>query len=302
METPFITKKSLSASYESLEMIWKTLGGYISRGIEKTSKREVILKIEYEHAKPESLFFEAVFYKMLWENASAENYIPRFYGYFSDTEAPIYYMETDLLGNTLEEVFKMCNNKFSLKTILILGEQMISILDFIHSQGIVHRDFKPANLVFGRKEKKNRLFLIDFEISENLIKDGKHIPYDDFDDFIGSLYYASVNAHYGVLPTRRDDLSGLAYIFLKLLKGKLPWEDEKEYMKVSEMKRYTTSAKLFEGFPEEFAILYDYAYNMWFEVKPDYDYVRKLFGDLYKKMGFDNEPKGEFEWNSIIKE
>ena len=72
----------------------------------------------------------------------------------------------------------------------------------------------------NRKEKKIR-FLIDFELSEKAIrKYGKLIPYDGLDEFFGSLMYALVNAHYGVFQTRSDGIFGLAYVLLKLLKGR----------------------------------------------------------------------------------
>jgi calcium-dependent protein kinase len=32
--------------------------------------------------------------------------------------------------------------------------------------GIIHRDFKPANLVFVKKEDPNTMFLIDFGIAK----------------------------------------------------------------------------------------------------------------------------------------
>ena len=52
-------------------------------------------------------------------------------------------MVMELLGPNLEELFEMCHYKFSHKTIAMLGLQLLTRLEKIHSQGLVHRDVKP---------------------------------------------------------------------------------------------------------------------------------------------------------------
>jgi serine/threonine protein kinase len=58
-------------------------------------------------------------------------------------------MAIDLLGPSLEKLFNMCNKKFDLKTVLMIGIQMIERIQFLHSKGILHRDVKPDNFVIG---------------------------------------------------------------------------------------------------------------------------------------------------------
>jgi hypothetical protein len=44
---------------------------------------------------------------------------------------------------------------------------------------------------------------------------------------------------------------------------------------------------LCKGFPEEFATFFNYSRKLKFEEKPDYAYLRKLFKDLFFRMGYE---------------
>lgn len=52
---------------------------------------------------------------------------------------------------------------------------------------------------------------------------------------------------------------------------------------------------LCKGFPNEFVTYINYAKNLKFEDKPDYQYLRKLFDDLRKKNGY--ELDGVYDWS-----
>lgn len=43
----------------------------------------------------------------------------------------------DLLGPSLEDLFNFCSRKLSLKTVLMLADQMVGSLDFMHMAGLV---------------------------------------------------------------------------------------------------------------------------------------------------------------------
>jgi serine/threonine protein kinase len=56
--------------------------------------------------------------------------IPDFYAYISKEKYN--FMLFELLGPSLEDLFDLCQQKFSLKTILQLGDQIISRIEFLH--------------------------------------------------------------------------------------------------------------------------------------------------------------------------
>jgi len=76
------------------------------------------------------------------------------------------------------------------------------------------------------------------------------------------------------------------------LKGSLPWQGlkgrtkQEKYNKICEKKTSTGVKALCDGFPSEFAAYLNYCRSLGFEDKPDYQYLRKLFRDLFVRMGY----------------
>jgi casein kinase 1 len=94
----------------------------------------------------------------------------------------------------------------------------------LHEKGFIHRDIKPDNLVTGRYENTNSLYLIDLGFAHPLYENNQHIPFADKQPLVGTLNYCSLNTHYGHQQSRRDDLESLFYMLIKFYEGALPWE------------------------------------------------------------------------------
>merc|ERR1719359_2298784 len=112
------------------------------------------------------------------------------------------------MGPCLEDMFSTCSQKFSLKTVLMLADQMISSLEYVHSNSILHRDVKPENFVLGTGKRANMVYIIDFGLAK-LYRDKSqhHIPYKEGKGFhVGTARYASLRNHLGFEQSRRDDL------------------------------------------------------------------------------------------------
>lgn len=75
-------------------------------------------------------------------------------------------MVMDTLGCSLEELFRKCNRKFSLKTVLMLADQMIQRIEYIHSRLYLHRDIKPDNFLMGLGRRQHYVYVIDFGLTK----------------------------------------------------------------------------------------------------------------------------------------
>lgn len=93
--------------------------GDIYLGINIISGEEVAIKLESIKAKHPQLEYEAKVYKTLAGGVGVP--FVRWYGQECDYNA----MVIDLLGPSLEDLFNFCNRKFSLKTVLMLADQLV---------------------------------------------------------------------------------------------------------------------------------------------------------------------------------
>nr|ADD38683.1 Casein kinase I [Lepeophtheirus salmonis] len=218
--------------------------------------------------------------------------IPRVYWYGKDGEQNLYNaLVMEFLGPSLEELLAYCKGKFSVKTVSMLGEQMISRLETIHQFGMVHRDIKPDNFVMGTNKNMHTVYLIDLGLSKYYIdpKTKEHQPFKEFRNLTGTPRFCSINAHCGYEQSRRDDLESLAYVMIYYLRGSLPWQGlpaeskREKYRKIYKTKLGVRPDALCNGLPEEFSKFLSYARSMTFDEEPRYRYLYGLVKQVLQK-------------------
>ena len=248
----------------------------------------VAIKMEKVKSRAPQLLYESKLY-LLFAGGIC---VPRLHWF--GTESNYNVMVIDYLGKSLEDLFQMCHQRFTLKTVLMIADQCIAALQYIHHKSFIHRDVKPDNFLVGSGERSNQIFIIDFGLSKKY-RDPKtleHMKYATGKSLTGTARYASVNALRGFEQSRRDDLESLAYCLIYFLRGSLPWmgldaKDRKQkYERIRDVKSSTSVEELCRGLPVEFADFLTKIKALDFQQEPDYAAYREIFRNLFIRSNF----------------
>jgi serine/threonine protein kinase len=92
------------------------------------------------------------------ERLGKHDQLPQLLAYFEEG-SEFYLVEELISGRPLTQELPLVVPLSETKVIAILWE-LLPVLEFIHSQGVIHRDIKPDNII--RRESDGKLVLIDF--------------------------------------------------------------------------------------------------------------------------------------------
>ncbi|KAK2168796.1 hypothetical protein LSH36_14g08047 [Paralvinella palmiformis] len=291
-----------TCKYRLVKKIGSGSFGDVYLGVNVQNGEEVAVKMETQKSQHPQLLFESKLYRILQGGVGVPNL-----RWFGTHDAGYNVLVTDLLGPNMEDLFNFCSRTFTLKTVLMLADQMLARVEYIHNKNFIHRDIKPDNFLMGIGRQCNKLYLIDYGLAKKYrdLRTRAHIPYKEGKSLTGTARYASINAHLGVEQSRRDDMESLGYVIMYFVRGSLPWQGLKaatkkqKYEKISEKKMATPVEGLCKGYPQEFAQFLNYCKGLRFDEAPDYAYLRKdLFRRLFtKKLNYQYD--FQFDWNLI---
>lgn len=214
-------------------------------------------------------------------------------------------MVLDLLGPSLEDLFNYCGRRFQLKTVLMLADQLLGRLEYVHTKSFIHRDVKPDNFLIGLGKRQSVIHIIDFGLAKKYRdpRSHQHIPYRENKNLTGTARYASINTHIGIEQSRRDDLESLGYVLMYFIRGSLPWQGLKantkkqKYERIMDRKMSTSTEQLCKGYATEFRSYFEYCRSLRFEDRPDYAYLKRLFKELFYRKGFQYD--NMFDWTVL---
>lgn len=264
--------------------------GSIYSGINHKTGVKVAIKMEPIESSVRILKHETSILKYLYEHGSRD--IPIIYWFGKHNNHTCLVMS--LYDCSLYDYIQ--TKPLSINKINTIMVTLIRILKSIHSKLVIHRDIKPQNVML----KNGELYLIDFgfatfyvdECSNHLVDDGNH------QNIIGTPKYVSFHIHCGYLPSRRDDLISLGYMYIYLANRKLPWDtlvpsdatnseyDETHILNYKNkqrvtLKRFDSIRLVCTEINKQIENFLKYCYYIEYDDLPNYDALVNIFLNVY---------------------
>lgn len=201
-------------------IIYENIGsgcfGSIYSGVNSKTDVKVAIKMEPIDSSIRILKHETSILKYLYEHGSRDIPIVYWFGIHNNNSCLVMSLYDCSLYDYIQ------TKPLSINKINAIMVTLISILKSIHNKLIIHRDIKPQNVML----KNGELFLIDFGFATFYVDDCANHLIDDGNrqNIIGTPKYVSFHVHCGSLPSRRDDLISLGYMYVYLASRKLPWD------------------------------------------------------------------------------
>ncbi|MEH2169299.1 MAG: protein kinase [Nostoc sp.] len=148
----------------------------------------------------------------------SSNQIPKLYAYFSEN-GQFYLVQEWIHGQTLTKIVeaKGFESETAVRQILL---SLLSVLDYVHSKGIIHRDIKPDNIIL--RSADGNPVLIDFGAVKETIRSVVNSPgYPTRSLVIGTPGYMPSEQAVG-RAVYATDIYSLGLTAIYLLTGKHP--------------------------------------------------------------------------------
>jgi len=249
----------------------------------------VAIKMEPTLSDVKLLKNETTILKYLYDQGSRDIPIVYWFGQYNNNTCLV----MSLYDCSLHEYIQ--TKPITIRKLNTIMVSLINILTFVHTKLIIHRDIKPQNIML----KNGELFLIDFGFATFYVdENSEHIIDTDIrEHIIGTPRYVSFHVHCGSLPSRRDDLISLGYMYLYLINQSLPWDtlrisdeinseyDETHILNYKnkqrvELKRFDNIQSLCKNTTEQIENFLKYCYYIQYNDTPIYAALVDIFTDI----------------------
>lgn len=127
------------------------------------------------------------------------------------------YLVTEYLGGGSLRAMLDVGRNLTPSQALLIGLETARGLDYAHKRGFIHRDVKPANLLFG---EDGRLRIADFGLARALAEAAWTEPAGVV---LGTARYTSPEQARGLSVTGKSDIYSLALVLIESVTGQVPF-------------------------------------------------------------------------------
>ena len=291
--------KLAGGRYEIEKKLGEGCFGQVWSGVDSETRQVVAVKFENKNANSPQLKKENDILKMLTQPRKPQGFAECFW---FGAEGRFSCLVMEMLSKSLDDALGLSNGKFTPQSALLCADQILRRIEYLHSKGVVHRDIKCENFMFGIQGKIHHLYLIDFGLSKNYWHPtaNNHVEFRIGQSLTGTARYASINAQKGMQQSRRDDLEAIGHMLAYFLRGSLPWSGLKSKTQASRFKEIlakkeqTSLDDLCADLPTAFKTYLQTVRGLGFQERPDYRALRKLFTETREEIGPAEDH--EFQW------
>jgi serine/threonine protein kinase/tetratricopeptide (TPR) repeat protein/TolB-like protein len=177
-------------------------------------------------------------------------------------------------GQDLHQLLKEVQ-PFPLERSVKIARQLCDALDAAHAEGVVHRDFKPHNVLVG---KNDHVYVSDFGLATSL--ESAKMGMTRTGAFVGTPRYMSPEQVEGKLVDHRSDLYSLGLVLYEMLAGEVPFAGDSAWQVMYQrVKEKPKDVKLVNpGVPDSVARIVMHCLEK--EPADRYQHAKEILADL----------------------
>ena len=186
----------------------------IFRATDVRNNRVVALKIPHPDMEADPILFDRFQREAAIGEKLNHPMVMRVYG--GEKRSRIYMVMEWCEGRLLREI--LSQGPISHDRAIRIAIRVLDALEYIHEQGIVHRNLKPENIMV---DANDNVKLIDFGIAGD--SGARRLTYANFTATLGTADYISPEQVKGKRGDGRSDIYSMGVILYEMLTGRLPF-------------------------------------------------------------------------------
>ena len=134
----------------------------------------------------------------------------------SDPKTP--YIVLEYVEGQNMRAYLRAHGPLSVDEVIRVGIQLSEVLEYVHAQGVVHRDLKPDNIIM---QPDGSVRLMDFGIALRLAS--RRLTFNHLTNVVGTPDYMAPEQVRGERGDARTDIYAVGVLLFELLTGRVPY-------------------------------------------------------------------------------